>query len=202
MSDKIGGCRVNLKHLHEQADELERLLKLQSFPVGVKLLRGKDEIPEDAQRPVRDMKYHLSLCQAIALARRFGVTVAEAKEDMWCFEPVIGLGFEKPPQHFLEGYNRYPFNVSTLEAGATWAKSFPRLDHGLYSAVVVGPLNKVNFEPDMFIVYGDPSKIKDILSAKCWLDGKDITPTVSGNAVCCYSIVPPMTDKVWQVSFP
>ncbi len=191
-----------IERLHEQAEELERLLRLQSFPVGMKLLKGVDEIPEGAQRPVKDMGYHLSLCQAIALARRDGITVAEAKEDMWCFEPVLALGFEKPPQRFLEGHNRYPFNVSSLEAGATWAQGFPRLDHGLYSAIVVAPLAKVNFEPDIFIVYGEPYKMRMMLSAKCWLDGKDITPTVSGNAACCYAIVPPMKDRVWQIAFP
>ena len=193
---------ADLKSLQEQAEELDRLLRLQSFPVGVKLLKSEDEIPEDAQRPVRDMGYHLSFCQAIALARRYGMTVAETKQDMWCFEPVIALGFEKPPQYFLDGYNRYPFNVSTLEGGALWAKNFPRLDYGLYSAVVVGPLNRVNFEPDMFIVYGDPHKMHEILSAKCWLDGKDIAPIVSGNAACCYAVVPPMKDKTWQLAFP
>lgn len=193
---------TNIKHLHEQAEELETLLRLQSFPLGLKLLKSVDEIPEGAQRPVKDMGHHLSLCQALALARRAGMTVAETKEDMWCFEPVLGLGFEKPPQRFLDGYHRYPLYATTLEAGATWAKAFPCLDHGLYTAVVTAPLAKVNFEPDLFIVYGEPAKIGRILSAKTWLDGKDITTTLSSGGACVYSVVPVMKDKGWHIITP
>jgi len=193
---------TDLKRLHEQAEELDRLLRLQSYPVGVKLLKSEDEICEDAQRPVDDMGYHLSFCQAISMARRYGMTVAETKKDMWCFEPVIALGFEKAPQYFLEGHNRYPFNVSTLKAGETWAKNFPCLEHGLYVGVVVGPLHSVSFEPDIFLLYGDSSKMHEILLARCWLDGKDIAPTLSANAACCYAVVPPVKDKCWQLTFP
>ncbi len=193
---------ANFEHVHKQAEELERLLRLQSFPVGLKLLKSVDEIPEGAQRPLRDMGHHLSFCQALALSRRNGMTIVETKEDMWCFEPVLGLGFEKPPQHFLDGYSRYPFNAITLEAGSTWAKGFPLLDYGLYSAVVSAPLATANFEPDLFIVYGEPAKISRILLAKEWLDGKVITTTVSGSAACVYYVVPVMKDKGWHVTTP
>ena len=192
----------DIQQLHKKAEELERLLRLQSFPVGVKLLKGVDEMPEGAQRPMKDMGYHLSLCQAIALARRNGMTVCETKEDMWCFEPVLALGFEKPPQRFLDGYNRYPFNSSSLEAGAEWARNFPMIEHGQYSAIVIAPLGKINFQPDIFLLYGEPYKMRMILTAKLWLDGKDITPTVSPNAACCYSVVPTVKDRVWQIAFP
>lgn len=193
---------TNMEQLHQQAEELERLLRLQTYPVGLKMLKSVEEIPEGAQRPVKDLGYHLSFCQAIAMARRFGTTIAETKEDMWCFEPVLGLGFEKPPQRFLDGYHRYPFAASTLEAGATWDKAMPRLDYSLYKAVVVAPLAKVNFEPDLFIIYGDPSKIRGLVTAKSWLDGKDITPRVSAAAACIYSVVPVLKDKVWQLAIP
>jgi len=103
----------DIKQMHEQAKELESLLRLQSRPIALKMLTSEEEIPEDALRPVRDMGYHLSFCQALALTRRRGLTIAETKKDMWCFEPVVGLGFVKPPQRFLEGHNRYPGSART-----------------------------------------------------------------------------------------
>jgi len=192
----------DLGRIHSLAEELERLLRLQSLPLALKMLRGTDEIPEEAQRPVRDMGYHLSFCQTLALSRRQGLTIAEAKEDMWCFEPVVGLGFSKPPQRFLEGYNRYPGTASTLEAGSTWARNMPRFEPGIYSAVVVAPLARANFEPDLFILYGDPAKMTQIMLAKNWIDGKDISTTLSGHAACVYYVVPPMKEKEWHISLP
>jgi len=193
---------LKLEKLHKQASELESLLRLQSFPLGVKMLKSTDEIPREAQRPVRDMGYHLSFCQALALSRQYGLTIAETKEDMWCFEPVVGLGFIRAPERFLDGYNRYPGTASTLEAGSTWARNMPRFDYGCYSAVVSAPLATADFEPDIFIVYCEPAKMTQIMLAKIWLDGKDITPILSGHAACVYYVVPPMKGGKWQMSLP
>ena len=51
-------------------------------------------------------------------------------EDHWCFEPVVGYGLGDPPEYFTEGYNRYPRDVATLEAGKHYAEEFPRLETG------------------------------------------------------------------------
>jgi uncharacterized protein (DUF169 family) len=193
---------IDLEELHRQAKELESLLRLQSLPLALKMLRSVDEIPEGAKRPVKDMGHHLSFCQALALSRRHGLTIAETKEDMWCFEPVVGLGFTEPPKRFLDGYNRYPGTASTLEAGSTWARNMPRFDYGVYSGVVSAPLATANFEPDLFIVYGEPAKMTQIMLSKIWLDGKDITVTLSSHAACVYYVVPPMKQGKWHISLP
>ena len=88
---------VDIKSFQEGARDLERLLRLQSMPIALKMLRKQEGIPEEAVRPMRDMGHHLSFCQALSLTRRRGLTIAQTKEDMWCFEPVVGLGFAEPP---------------------------------------------------------------------------------------------------------
>lgn len=193
---------VDLNKIRQQSKELESVLRLQSLPLALKLLRNEDEIPEGAEKPVENMGCHLSFCQALALARRHGRTIAQTKSDMWCFEPVVGLGFAEPPQPFLDGHNKYPGDVSTLEAGATWARNMPRLDYGMYSAVVCGPLQSVCFEPDILMVYGDPAKMTQIMQAKNWLDGRDITVTLSSHAACVYYVVPSIREKKWNISLP
>ena len=193
---------IDLGQMHKQARELERLLRLQSPPLALKMVERENEIPEEAQRPVRDMGYHLSFCQALALSRRHGLTIAQTKEDMWCFEPVVGLGFVKPPQRFLDGHTRYPEMSYSLEAGSTWAKNMPRFDYGTYSAVLSAPLEAAGFEPDIFLVFGAPAAMTQIMMAKNWLDGTDINPIISGNAACIYYIVPPIEGKTWHMSLP
>jgi uncharacterized protein (DUF169 family) len=78
----------------------------------------------------------------------------------------------------------------------------PRFDYGMYSAVVVAPLATANFEPDLFIVYGDPAKMTQIMLAKNWLDGRDITTNLSGHAACVYYVVPPIKERKWHMSLP
>ncbi len=188
--------------MHDQARELERVLRLQSMPIALKMLASEAEIPDGALRPVKDMGYHLSFCQALALARRKGLTIAETKADMWCFEPVVGLGFVPPPQRFLEGHNRYPGSACTLEAGATWARNMPRFDYPTYSVVVTAPLEAAGFDPDMFMLYGSPGVMTQIMMAKNWLDGKDIQTAMTGHAACVYYVVPTHKDRQWRMSIP
>jgi uncharacterized protein (DUF169 family) len=193
---------INLEEMHIQAKELENLLRLQSLTLALKMIRSEDEIPEEAQRPKRDMGHHLDFCKVLALSRRNGLTIAETIEDMWCFEPVLGFGFAEPPQRFLDGHNRYPSTASTLEAGSAWAKNLPRFDYGIYSGVLTAPLECASFEPDIFILYGAPAKMTQIMLAKNWLDGMDIAPVLSSHAACVYYVVPPIKEKIWHMSLP
>jgi len=193
---------MDIARMHEQAAELVALLRLQSMPIALRMLRSEADIPEDAVRPVRDLGHHLSFCQALALTRRKGLTIAETREDMWCFEPVVGLGFVEPPQAFLDGHNRYPGSASTPEAGATWARNLPRFEHPTYSAVVTAPLETASFEPDVFILYGNPAVMTQIMLAKNWLDGEDILTRMSGHAACVYYVVPAVAERQWRMSIP
>jgi len=79
-------------------EELERRVRLKSFPLAVKVLKKEEDIPEEAQRPVRDLGHRLLLCQGFQLSRREGITVAMLVEDMWCHEPVIGYGLQGAPR--------------------------------------------------------------------------------------------------------
>lgn len=193
---------TDLDRLHDRAVRLEGLLRLESRPIALKMLEVEDGIPTDAVRPVRDLGHHLSFCQALALTRRRGLTIAETLEDMWCFEPVVGLGFAAPPARFLEGYHRYPASASTEGAGATWARNMPRFEPGLYEAVVTAPLESVSFVPDLVILYGSPGVMTQIMLAKNWLDGKDIETTLSGHAACVYYVVPALKTHTWRMSIP
>ena len=60
---------------------------MQCLPLGFKILKSEEEIPDGAKRPVKDLDTHLSFCQILSLSRRHGQTIAFTKEDMWCFEP-------------------------------------------------------------------------------------------------------------------
>ncbi len=191
-----------LNALHGYAEELERRLRLKTFPIAVKMLEGVEAVPEGITRPKSDLGFHLATCQAFAMSRREGTRIALMKEDMWCSESVIGLGLAKPPQYFLDGYSRYPEDNATLEAGMTWAREFPRLDAGKYVGIVSSPLATTNFDPDVVIIYCDSTQLKVLLSAAAWKEGHELTCTVSGKGACVYAVVPVMQHGRCQVTVP
>jgi len=193
---------MKLKALHELGVQIENLLRLKTFCLGLKLIGTEDNMPPRAKRPKKDLGYHLSLCQALAISRREGRSIALQKDDMWCFEPVLGLGFAEPPKDFLEGHNRFPGTVRTLEAGKNWAQAFPRLDPGRFKGIVSAPLTRVDFVPDIVIIYCDPAQLTQLLTAVNWNDGSDITCRLSGHAACVYSIVPVIQNEQFQITSP
>ena len=46
----------------EYGAEIERRMRLQTFPLAVKMLEKESDIPEGAQRPMKDFGYHLATC--------------------------------------------------------------------------------------------------------------------------------------------
>jgi uncharacterized protein (DUF169 family) len=193
---------TGLRALHGYGEEIERRLRLRTLPIAVKLLEKEADIPKGAVRPKKDLRHHLSTCQSFAMSRREGTLIAMLKEDMWCFEPVIGYGLAEPPQYFLDGHNRFPESVMTLEAGSVWARAFPRLETGKYIGILSGPLATANFEPDLIMMYCQPGQLTLLLYAATCIDGHDIKSTLSGHAACVYSVVPVIQNGKCQVTIP
>jgi uncharacterized protein (DUF169 family) len=183
-------------------DELEKRIRLQTFPLAIKLLEGENQTPERAERPLRDLGYHVQLCQGFAMSRKEGRTLAMFKEDMLCFEPIVGYGWAEAPQYFLEGHNRFPQDVKDLNAGKNYASDFPRLGTGKYSGVVSAPLKMVTFVPDLVLIYCNSVELSLLLLGREYMDGHDLKCSLSSHAACVYGVVPSMQNGECSVSIP
>jgi uncharacterized protein (DUF169 family) len=181
---------------------IERQIRPNSHPIAIKLLESENDIPEGSMRPVRDYGKCMSTCQVFALSRKYGETVAQLFEDMWCPEPVIGFGLAEPPKLFLEGRNRYPGGVATIQSGANWAREFPRFEAGKYVGLVSAPLSTVEFEPDVAVFYCNSAQLLRFLLGIAYEDGRDLPVVLGGHSACVYAVVPAMKgDQCW-VSIP
>ncbi|MBN1629811.1 MAG: DUF169 domain-containing protein [Thermoleophilia bacterium] len=193
---------IDLDTMHQDAEELEKYLRLQTYPLAIRLLRSESEIPVDARRPKRDEGCQYNVCQAFALSRRNGCTMAMLKEDMYCFEPVVGYGMGEPPQEFLDGQNRYPGDVATQEAGRRYAEQFPRLETGKYIGILSAPLAQASFEPDAVMIYCNPAQLVVLLMAGEYKTGENLPTALSGHAACVYGLVPAFCEGKYQVAVP
>jgi hypothetical protein len=79
---------ISLETFNSYGTDLEKLLSLRTYPIAIKFLKSEAEIPQGAVRPKKDRGEHYAMCQAFAVARRQGMTLAMFIEDHWCFEPV------------------------------------------------------------------------------------------------------------------
>jgi len=189
--------------LNNYGEELERLLRLKTYPLAIKLLENERDIPAGSQRPLKDLEKHIALCQAFSMARRDGMHITMLKEDNWCFLPVIGCGLAEIPPYFLEGNSYYPRTVQTQELAKIQAQNFPHLETGKYIGITLAPLKTANFEPDLLMIYCDSAQLTLLLKSVQYNSTKEaLTCKLSANAVCVYAIVPVIQDGDYQVTPP
>ena len=174
---------TTITEYRQYGEDLEKLLKLRTSPIAVKMLEKEEDIPEDAVRPKRDRGYHLAQCQAFAMSRREKDTIAMLKEDNWCPGPLTAYGIMERPQ----GQN-------SRERQSVPYSSF---DYGKYIGIMTAPLITTNFEPDVVIIYSNTAQLRSILltirNEERSLIESNFFPISCASAV----VSPILTGKYW-----
>jgi uncharacterized protein (DUF169 family) len=168
-------------------EDLERLLKLRTSPIAVKMLDKEEDIPEEAVRPKRDRGYHLAQCQAFAMSRREKDTIAMLKEDNWCPGPLTVYGIMERPQ----------------DQGPRERQSMPysSFEYGKYIGIITAPLITTTFEPDLVIIYSNTAQLRSILLTI----KNEERPLIKSNFFpisCASSVVSPMLTGQYWITLP
>lgn len=177
-------------------EALNVYIRPQTFPVAVKMVGSAGEIPEKARMPKRDLGVTMPVCQCIALARRYGWLMAMGKEDMLCPLGALTLGFLPAKAKFLDGSFNVPFFVKNQDIRAKISQNLPRLEHGKYSHIVMAPLHRADFEPQVIIIYGNPAQISRLKQSAAYATGEPVVSSGLGGFACGAEItVPILTDQ-------
>lgn len=179
---------MDLKQVNEA---LNNYLRLQTFPVAIRLYQPGEQLPPKIRIPTRDLGLHTTFCQGIAMARRYGWTVAVGKEDQPCPFGALALGFVPPKQGYLNGSFDESHGYMEKEAAARAAQSFDKLEYGKYDYMVVAPLHRVDFEPHVIVVYGNPAQVSRLVQGRLH-EGGFLTSTSVGGIACSSMIAHPM----------
>jgi uncharacterized protein (DUF169 family) len=176
---------VTLSEYNRYGEDLERLLRLRTSPIAVKMLEKEEDIPHGAIRPKRDRGYHIAQCQAFALSRREKDTIAMLKEDNWCPGPLMAYGIVKRPQ--------------LPDTPARESTPYESFEYGKYIGIVTAPLITTTFEPDLVIVYSNTGQLRNMLLSIRNEDRKLINSYFFPWS-CAYSVVNPiLTGQYWIV---
>jgi uncharacterized protein (DUF169 family) len=177
---------TTLESLRRYGEDIENSLKLKTSPIAVKMLKSADEIPEGAIRPKRDKGYHLAQCQAFAMSRRQGLTIAMLKEDHWCWAPLMAYGIVEDP------------NDAFVNAHA----SFPRFKFGEYIGILTSPLRTVTFEPDMALIYSNTAQLREMIGIAKNIEKTTIKSEFDPIDSCAYSIIPVIRENQYRITLP
>jgi uncharacterized protein (DUF169 family) len=191
----------SMETMNAYGSDLLNMLVLRTYPIAIKMLKNESETPKGAVRPKRDLKTHYSACQAFGIVRRRGTTLAMFLEDHWCFEPIIGYGLAEPPKDFMEGAGS-AFFVESKEGAKKRSNEIALLPHGKYAGMVLAPLHKANFSPDLTMIYSNASQLRHMLFAYMQKNGRRVTSTLDPLWSCVHSIVPSLLKGTCEVTVP
>ena len=176
---------TTIKEFNRFGEELEEILQLRTSPVAVKMLAKESEIPAGALRPKKDRKYHLAQCQAFALTRRNGLTIAMLKEDHWCPAALMAYGMVPSPK----GQN--PTRMHPYEC----------FEEGKYIGVLTAPLKKASFKPDAVILYPTTAQLRSLLMSFNAEEGAQVNGRFFPPS-CAHALVTPMLKGGYWVVIP
>jgi len=191
--------------------QVRRFVNPATFPVAIKFLEETSLIPSSARRPFKDLKVRMAPCQAAAMARRYGWTVAFGKDDVGCGIAAHTYGWERMAD---EGgavrFLTYMNYARDENAARELIAAFRQLEMGENLVVVYSPLEWTKVEPDVILIYVNPAQLMRLLHAGTHKSGKPIQSSFSGRAASCTEgvigayldealkvVVPGNGDRVW-----
>lgn len=181
---------------------LEQYIRPNTFPLGIKMVEREEDIPEKAKRPGRDMHFDSALCQGMGISRHYGWTIAVSRKDISCPIGATLFGFEPKVDHFTQGNCCAGMYTKDAAAGAKTEAAAPCFDFGKYFAMVSGPLSRIDFEPDVVLVFGNPAQVMRLVTGALFESGGYIHSRFSGRTDCADEVIETMQTGKPQVILP
>lgn len=171
------------------AGHLEKHLRVATFPVGVRSLAPGEAVPAKAKRPARDLGVKVAICQAIGFARRYGWTLAFSGEDLSCPIAKAVFGFADRNAYYTSGALADGMYASCREAGERFEDALPKYERDEVSAVVVGPLARIDFAPETVLVYGNSAQVLRLVNACLFEKGGAMRAETTGRGDCADIVI-------------
>jgi len=158
--------------------------KFEKPPVAVKFELFKPEGIEPIDKK-------LAACEAIKEAQQRGTPFYFTKEDEDCFGKVP-LGWEEMPPWGEGGYLGLKFEIfQEARANARIYQYLPKFPRNTVNYVVLSPLDKLTFEPDLLILMATPSQAEIVLRAMSYSTGEIWESKKTGVLGCAWLFVYP-----------
>jgi len=199
-----------MKTWQDLGKELSLYIKTETMPIAVKFLPRKEDIPPGARTPLKDLKVRMAHCQAQAIARKYGWTIAMTKDDLGCAISGHTYGWERIDADAAAGFFTKMNYAADRDAADTIFQSFRTLEPGQCEAVVYSPLERTKIEPDVVLMYLNPAQLMRCLHGSTHQSGQPVSCSFSGRAASCTEgvigafldqapkvVVPGNGDRVW-----
>jgi uncharacterized protein (DUF169 family) len=167
-------------------DDLNRLLRLKTTPIGMKLFeRVEDMLAIPKLR--RPNAIHTT-DQIVAQAARLGFTLGITREDLVGAQCGAVIGLHPQDDAWLSGQAMAGVWFATVEDSAAHQRAMSVVPHGKYKAMAVSPLASGRLAPpDICLVYATPGQMILLINGLQWAGYQRFDWSVVGESSCADS---------------
>jgi len=182
--------------------QLYKQIRPATYPIAITFLKKI----EDASKKIRRPRVRVTGCNLFSLARRHGLSLLAAADDIACSAIAI-FGFIEFSDGFVNWYSDFLGNLytQTREIAKKSIMNLPRIEYGKFSAIMVSPLEKTEVKPDLIMVYMDPAQVHQFLLGLYKKNGNGMSlefTTGEPVSTCSYGIAKAYNTKETQLILP
>ena len=189
-----------------EADRLNNLLRLSTYPVAVKYLVKFDE--ESEWELVEAGFYKpgtpLNICQFVGLARHHSRSVLATSDNLACKIGALVEGFHPFDAEMSDGRIAIQDGARKDEVLCReMFRTLPRIEAGSIKAIAFAPLGNMSLELDQVIFYGNPLETLRIIQAYLWGNSARLEVSTCGKyGVCAEGMAISYVTQKPSVGFP
>jgi uncharacterized protein (DUF169 family) len=167
-------------------DDLNRLLRLRTTPIGMKLFASKQEM--EAIPKIRRPKDIHTTDQIVGQASRNGWTVGITADDLVGAQCSTVIGLHPRSDEWLSGDRMNGVWYGTPEDAAAHQNAMDTVPFGDYEAMAVSPLASGRLTPpDICLIYATPAQMIIFINGLQWTGYKKLEFSCVGESACADS---------------
>lgn len=166
--------------------DLNRLLRLRTTPIGMKLFATKAEM--EAIPRIRRPKDIHTTDQVVGQACRNGWTVGVTMDDLVGAQCGTVIGLHPRDDEWLSGDRMNGVWYGTAEDAAAHQAAMDVVEYGKYEAMAVSPLAAGRLDPpDICLIYATPAQMILFINGLQWIGYKKLDWGCVGESACADS---------------
>jgi uncharacterized protein (DUF169 family) len=180
---------------------IDTYVKPSYFPLSVAVTK-EEKTPDKMKRPLRDLGKKFAICQAFAVARRYGWAIALTKEDISCPPAKLAFGLEPSLPYYEEGTICVGLYTKDKEAGKRCEEVVPRFPFNDIKQILMAPLGRETFTTQVVVFYGNSAQVMRLLNGRLYRDGGGLTAQINGRIDCADLVIRTIQTDECQVVLP
>jgi len=195
--------QLDARAIADLAEQLDRLLKLRTFPIGMKLFEDKAamEAVPGLRRPAKGKTF--STCQLVTQSRMAGFTLGITTENIPPFSSCSSvIGLDSPGEIYTSGRKMEGVWFENREAAAAHQAGMSRVEPK-YAGLAISPLRTARLDPpDVCLFYGNPAQMILFINGLQWRNYKRYDFSITGESACADSWGHALKTRTVSLSIP